>query len=263
MPDTSGGKMASEYRQSKEELQEHLRDTLQAVELSARAFDEGYDGEAKRLAAAIRVLMHDTRNSKSLLGQLGLKTIPFYDTSIPRHPKTIMTYNGITAIGLTSQGATYVAPLDELPADSPPRQVSFEQWWNGVIFVDQGGRETTRGDLILAVANKDGGAHVDPVLDEKYANLSRRNALAWRFSGPRGDVPLEGPERAAVRQIAHEVLKSLNPAMPSMKPKVQGGLFMGAYAVVEEKLPMVPKVGRNEPCPCGSGKKYKRCHGKG
>jgi uncharacterized protein len=22
-----------------------------------------------------------------------------------------------------------------------------------------------------------------------------------------------------------------------------------------------PKVGRNEPCPCGSGKKYKHCHG--
>ncbi|HRC63286.1 MAG TPA: SEC-C metal-binding domain-containing protein [Dehalococcoidia bacterium] len=23
------------------------------------------------------------------------------------------------------------------------------------------------------------------------------------------------------------------------------------------------KVGRNELCPCGSGKKYKRCHGQG
>ena len=22
-----------------------------------------------------------------------------------------------------------------------------------------------------------------------------------------------------------------------------------------------PKTGRNEPCPCGSGKKYKKCHG--
>jgi preprotein translocase subunit SecA len=22
------------------------------------------------------------------------------------------------------------------------------------------------------------------------------------------------------------------------------------------------KVGRNEPCPCGSGKKYKHCHGR-
>ncbi|MDR1970957.1 MAG: YchJ family protein [Treponema sp.] len=24
-----------------------------------------------------------------------------------------------------------------------------------------------------------------------------------------------------------------------------------------------PKVGRNDPCPCGSGKKYKLCHGRG
>jgi preprotein translocase subunit SecA len=24
---------------------------------------------------------------------------------------------------------------------------------------------------------------------------------------------------------------------------------------------VVEKVGRNDPCPCGSGKKYKRCHG--
>ena len=32
-----------------------------------------------------------------------------------------------------------------------------------------------------------------------------------------------------------------------------GGLSDGAA---------VPKVGRNDPCPCGSGKKYKACHGK-
>ena len=25
--------------------------------------------------------------------------------------------------------------------------------------------------------------------------------------------------------------------------------------------PAAPKVGRNDPCPCGSGKKYKKCHG--
>jgi preprotein translocase subunit SecA len=23
-----------------------------------------------------------------------------------------------------------------------------------------------------------------------------------------------------------------------------------------------PKVGRNDPCPCGSGKKFKQCHGR-
>jgi preprotein translocase subunit SecA len=37
-------------------------------------------------------------------------------------------------------------------------------------------------------------------------------------------------------------------------------------ADVQKTKPIIrdtPKVGRNEPCPCGSGKKYKKCHGKG
>lgn len=31
---------------------------------------------------------------------------------------------------------------------------------------------------------------------------------------------------------------------------------------VKQSLPVIPKVGRNEPCPCNSGKKYKYCCGK-
>lgn len=252
--------MSSEHRQSQQELQQHLTDTVQALELSARAFDVGYEGEAKRLAAAIRILVHDTPHSTSLLGQLERKS-RFYDTCMPRHPENTMTYNGITAMNLAGREVTYVALLDEVPSDSPPQWVSFDRWWNRVIFVDEAGRETTRRDLILAVANKDGGAHVDPVLDEKYASLSRRNSLAWRTSGPRGDSPLEGPEKSAVRQIAHEVLKSLNPEMPSMKPTFKGVVVMDVHTRATNKQPTIPRVGRNEPCPCGSGKKYKKCHG--
>jgi preprotein translocase subunit SecA len=33
-------------------------------------------------------------------------------------------------------------------------------------------------------------------------------------------------------------------------------------AVKQEPIKVGPKVGRNDPCPCGSGKKYKQCHGK-
>ncbi|MGF6658127.1 preprotein translocase subunit SecA [Paraburkholderia youngii] len=33
-------------------------------------------------------------------------------------------------------------------------------------------------------------------------------------------------------------------------------------AAVHMHTDNVPKVGRNDPCPCGSGKKYKQCHGK-
>jgi preprotein translocase subunit SecA len=32
-------------------------------------------------------------------------------------------------------------------------------------------------------------------------------------------------------------------------------------AVARPRVRTVDKVGRNDPCPCGSGKKYKRCHG--
>ncbi|UCF24071.1 MAG: SEC-C domain-containing protein, partial [Ralstonia sp.] len=44
------------------------------------------------------------------------------------------------------------------------------------------------------------------------------------------------------------------PAMPAHRSAAASA----AAALAGE----VPKVGRNDPCPCGSGKKYKQCHGK-
>jgi preprotein translocase subunit SecA len=35
----------------------------------------------------------------------------------------------------------------------------------------------------------------------------------------------------------------------------------GDDAAVKQVRRDEPKVGRNDPCPCGSGKKYKKCHG--
>jgi preprotein translocase subunit SecA len=42
------------------------------------------------------------------------------------------------------------------------------------------------------------------------------------------------------------------------------GVRKVATAMAAGALPagQVPRVGRNDPCPCGSGKKYKQCHGK-
>lgn len=38
------------------------------------------------------------------------------------------------------------------------------------------------------------------------------------------------------------------------------GVKRGDRVVGGEKE-LVEKLGRNDPCPCGSGKKYKHCHG--
>ncbi len=48
-------------------------------------------------------------------------------------------------------------------------------------------------------------------------------------------------------------------------PAPKGGQDVVGEAIEKATTPIkreVPKVGRNEPCPCGSGKKYKNCCGK-
>ena len=43
--------------------------------------------------------------------------------------------------------------------------------------------------------------------------------------------------------------------------------FSEMFDYMTEEKPQTPvateKVGRNDPCPCGSGKKFKNCHGRG
>lgn len=41
-----------------------------------------------------------------------------------------------------------------------------------------------------------------------------------------------------------------------------GGYYEPNEPVRQEPVKVGPKIGRNDPCPCGSGKKYKNCHGK-
>jgi preprotein translocase subunit SecA len=49
-------------------------------------------------------------------------------------------------------------------------------------------------------------------------------------------------------QSAHQNGRGEMPNEEMSKPKL-------------EPVRVGPKTGRNEPCPCGSGKKYKACHG--
>ena len=79
------------------------------------------------------------------------------------------------------------------------------------IFIDEQQRKISRRYLVLTAANQDGGAHVDPELDEIYADLTRNNSLGWIKADVGGEGPVSGPERATIRQIAHEALLSIKP----------------------------------------------------
>jgi preprotein translocase subunit SecA len=72
-------------------------------------------------------------------------------------------------------------------------------------------------------------------------------------------------ERARSRvNYQHQKMSTLSNA-ETAETVVQGDSQNSREGSVEKKAPFVrdiPKVGRNELCPCGSGKKYKLCHGK-
>ncbi|HXT02227.1 MAG TPA: preprotein translocase subunit SecA [Elusimicrobiota bacterium] len=52
------------------------------------------------------------------------------------------------------------------------------------------------------------------------------------------------------------------PAPPARPAAVGRGVLSGGGAAVKA-LPDIQKIGRNDPCFCGSGKKFKKCHGAG
>lgn len=247
------------------ELQAHLEQQLGFLERSAASFDEGYESEAKRLAATLRVLLHDTTKSHSLLGQLGKADQVFVDFN-PTNP---VPHGGLVFEALGPSKTGHVAPLDNAPVcGSTP----FRVWWTAPVFVDNERKILTREDLVLVAANQDGGTHVDPALDETYDKLSRLNSMGL-FTVENGVArPMDGPERAAIRQITHEVLKTLKPGYEK-RPSHQAGVIVGGISVVLEKTATgqprpaaakaaARKIGRNERCPCGSGKKYKHCCGR-
>jgi preprotein translocase subunit SecA len=63
----------------------------------------------------------------------------------------------------------------------------------------------------------------------------------------------------SARQVAAQNKRAAR-GRPAQAARGGGGDGDGARA--EPVRRDRPKVGRNDPCPCGSGKKYKKCHGK-
>jgi preprotein translocase subunit SecA len=61
--------------------------------------------------------------------------------------------------------------------------------------------------------------------------------------------------RAQVMEFKHADA----PALSGAQQAAQGA---ATAAAAEPFVREGRKIGRNEPCPCGSGKKYKQCHGR-
>lgn len=233
------------------DLRAQLEGQYRCLERSAAAFDEGEELEASRLAVVLRLLLRDTRHSKSLLTQIGLKErLEILDTAEPHRGPRERLLTALTYLRVAGNRPVFVARRLGAPASQiqfvhlsyiKPSYVPVEQWLNRVVIAEAGDRGAfTAAQLIGWLADKDGGAHVDPELPQEYEALSRLNSLQVQYASlPWGGATLviddpygfphpsaESPVPAAVRQLAFEMMWTLHQTFgmraPDPKPRIEG-----------------------------------------
>jgi hypothetical protein len=188
----------------------HLRRQLKFLETSCELYDKGNVTEAIRLAATLRVLLHDTRNSISLLTHLGAKPILLLSTSITFKKPQLLNLPLVRST-IAIPDCTFKAfPI--LNTSQRNDTVNFETWWRKERIIELNAETLHRRELILIAANQDGGAHVDKSLNPTYdkTRLGAGMEVEFVMKGglPTKTASFENVHYASLRQIAYEVLNS-------------------------------------------------------
>ncbi len=217
----------------KNELLNHLDEQLYFLQKSINDYDQN-EIEAKRAATIIRTLVHDTQNSTSLLNMLNAKNIEFIDTNAPKNAFANWKLSGVGMTGgnIFLQNTPYVGLVGKELTGSPDgiiisytpiyknwdkvdRKIDFNSWWNAEIYDNRSGDSLSRKGLVLNIANKDGGAHIDN-LTKQYSSFKTANVLQFKVDGN-----LQGfdniPAYPAVMQIAWELLYSIKDELANIK----------------------------------------------
>lgn len=241
-----------------QDFKAHLAEQLDFVRSSMTAYDGGAEHEAKRLSTTLRLLVHNTKRQTSLLRHLGVQDrLGWIDRGPPEPPRNaiVIAFGVCVVESRFDTGRTRYEPaMRQLAPDRMHPPVSFEDWWRRTILTDQPGNTFSRADLVLSVANQDGGAHIDSALNEKYRQLSRGNSLGLRQSQ---QLPIANSVvHASIRHIAEELLQTIERGLEwrddePVVPNPVCPLPLGTHITVD----------RNDPCPCDSGRKLKRCFG--
>jgi hypothetical protein len=179
-----------------------LQRQLGFLSRSAESYDSGYHDEAVRLATTIRVLLHDTRQSTSLLSHLKVKSSIKLLTTVSTPPLEpgLFLFDGLTTMSLRGIEPS-MSDFGEF--------VSADAWWDQVVIVTGPKAWINRRLLVLGAANKDGGAHVDARLDQEYQQLlDGMWAVAGRDARVETSIPLTDHHFIAIRQLVHELLNS-------------------------------------------------------
>ena len=123
----------------------------------------------------------------------------------------------------------------------------------------------------------------DPLLVYKLESFELFKAMLQRLNSEavellmKLDIPFETEVESTNKDVTHQnnyekaQVSSNETSNTSSTPPPRFAGSEGYQQAIQNSMPQQekqqpviadPKIGRNDPCPCGSGKKYKQCHGK-
>jgi hypothetical protein len=207
---------------SDDRLKASLAEQVDFLRASAERFDAGHHHEAKRLALTIRVLVHDTDGSKSLLEQLDLKSkLAFLDTHTREEQhgrfqvaRQLGWPTGMVVLSMAIGGPTTFRASLGSDKESRSAEAAFDTWWeNSPLLAAKDGRSWNRRRFVLGAANQEGGAHVDAKPAAWWRDLRDGTWIgAVNVDTPAGEAALSELAPAVIRQITHELLTTLEAA---------------------------------------------------
>jgi preprotein translocase subunit SecA len=105
----------------------------------------------------------------------------------------------------------------------------------------------------------------DPKQEYKKEGYAMFVAMTWRVKGAvvGNLLRLQPARQESAEEIEQKRLAAQRRALQRLTEThaAAGEEGDAPKAKTETVVRVSPKVGRNDPCPCGSGKKYKKCHG--
>lgn len=197
------------------DIREALENQKAAIRDSCAGFDAGKKWEALRLATAVYVLVHDGgKRNRSLLTQIGaMPGLKFICTGHPIEMTNLVSSNPLAIIRMNStEGSGYRARLDENPVHH--RWAGFTEWWDtDKIFSSGSGKNlVSRKNLVFYLRNKDGGSHYDESVEgPEYLSMAYGEHWIMVSSG-KPPAALQDLALVSMRQVAHELLRSLERA---------------------------------------------------
>ncbi len=116
-------------------------------------------------------------------------------------------------------------------------------------------------DYILATTTTHGGKDVDPASTKAWAEESTWLGLTVVRTEKGGAIDNEG-EVEFIARYKQDGKENKHHEAAFFKKEAGVWLYDHGSLVTETVVRLSPKQGRNDPCQCGSLKKFKHCHGK-